>query len=179
MANDTTISRIDLSDAKCFKAEYENHFTALKYFAMRYLPDEEKVCDLLQDIFVRLWERGEVFENEKVFKVYLYRAVRNNCLTHIRDSKRREAGMSVYETRETEESFIHSMIESEVFGLINAVFEELPPASRQVYLCSLEGKSHKEIAEELHIAVNTIKKHKNNANHYLRERLKKLLTLFF
>lgn len=42
---------------------------------------------------------------------------------------------------------------------------------------SLEGKSHKEIAEELNIAVNTIKKHKNNANHYLRSRLEKLICL--
>ena len=40
---------------------------------------------------------------------------------------------------------------------------------------SLEGKSHKEIAEELHIAITTIKKHKTNANNYLRERLKGLL----
>ena len=57
------------------------------------------------------------------------------------------------------------------------VFEELSPASREVYMKSLEGKSHKEIAEELNIAVNTIKKHKNNANHYLRSRLEKLICL--
>ena len=55
------------------------------------------------------------------------------------------------------------------------VFEELPDACRKVYLRSLEGKSHQEISEELNIAINTIKKHKNNANHYLRVRLEKLL----
>ena len=58
---------------------------------------------------------------------------------------------------------------------VNEVFEELPDACRKVYLRSLEGKSHQEISEELNIAINTIKKHKNNANHYLRVRLEKLL----
>ena len=42
---------------------------------------------------------------------------------------------------------------------------------------SLEGKKHEEIAEILQITVNTVKKHKNNANHYMRERLKHILSL--
>jgi len=42
---------------------------------------------------------------------------------------------------------------------------------------SLDGKSHEEIAQALNISVNTVKKHKNNANHYMRERLKNVLSL--
>ena len=42
---------------------------------------------------------------------------------------------------------------------------------------SLDGKSHEEIAQTLNISVNTVKKHKNNANHYMRERLKNVLSL--
>ena len=72
----TEKQRIDFSDAKRFKAEYEAYFSALKYFAFRYIEDEEVVCDLLQDLFVKLWERGEMFENEMVLKAYLYRSVR-------------------------------------------------------------------------------------------------------
>ena len=99
------------------------------------------------------------------------------CLTYIRDTQRKEAQLAAYEPEYCEESFINQIIESEVYALVNEVFEELSPASREVYMKSLEGKSHKEIAEELNIAINTIKKHKNNANHYLRARLEKLLCL--
>ena len=169
---------IRLSDAEYFKKAYEEHFSALKYFAMRYIGSEEETCDLLQDLFVKLWEKGEQFEDEQRFVVYLYRAVRNNCLTYIRDAKRKESRMAAYEVEEEEKSFVTRIIEAEVYGLVNEIFEELPPASREVYLRSLEGKSHKEISEELHIAINTIKKHKNNANHYLKSRLKKLIYLF-
>lgn len=80
-----------MANAKCFKAEYEEYFSALKYFACRYITDEAVVCDLLQDFFIKLWEKGEVFENELAFKTYLYRSVRNNCLTYLRDSGRQSA----------------------------------------------------------------------------------------
>lgn len=166
---------IDLSDTKQFKAEYEQHFSALKYFAGKYINDEALICDLIQDLFVKLWEKREVFENELVFRTYLYRSVRNNCLTYLRNLKRREIHLQDYEPEETEDAFINEIIEAEIYAFINEIFEKLPPTCRQVYLKSLEGKSHKEIAEELHIAINTIKRHKNNANRYLRRHLEKLL----
>ena len=121
----TEKQRIDFSDAKRFKAEYEAYFSALKYFAFRYIEDEEVVCDLLQDLFVKLWERGEMFENEMVLKAYLYRSVRNNCLTYIRDNRRREHRLAEYEPEETEEAFVDRIIEAEVYALVNEVFEEM------------------------------------------------------
>lgn len=144
---------------------------------MRYVKDEEVACDLLQDVFVKLWEKGDRFENVIQLKTYLYRVVRNYCLTFIRDAQRKEKRMEGFEVEDTEESFVYQMIEAEIYALINDIFEELPDACKNVYVKSLEGKSHKEIAEELHIAITTIKKHKTNANNYLRKRLKDLLFL--
>lgn len=163
------------SDIRKFRSIYETNFSSLKYFAMRYIKDENEVCDLLQDIFLKLWERGEVFENEIVLKTYLYHAVRNNCLTYLRNHRRRERQMQDFSPEESEEAFVNRIIEAEVYALINKAFEELSPMSKKVYLMSLEGKSHKEIADQLHISVNTIKRHKNIANRYLRGRLEKLI----
>lgn len=168
---------IDISDVKRFKLEYEQHFSALKYFAMRYVENEETACDLIQDFFIRLWENGGTFDNEQVLLIYMYRSIKNRCLTWLRDNRRKSKRLSMMEAQEPEDSFINSIIESEIYALINDVFEELPASSKRVYLKSLEGKSHKEIAEELQIAVNTIKRHKNNANRYLRERLGKIFML--
>ena len=175
MTNTIRSGRICLSDSKTFKEVYEQYFAALKYFAMRYVGDEELACDLLQDIFIKLWEKGDKFEDELQLKAYLYRVVRNHCLTFLRDKQRQDRRMEGFEVEEAEESFVYQMIEAEIYALINDIFEELPEACRNVYAKSLEGKSHKEIAAELNIAVTTIKKHKTNANNYLRERLKHLL----
>ena len=177
MSSNELLAVVDLSDSKQFKKGYERYFTALKHFAMHYLEDEDVVLDLLQDFFLKLWEKRETFKNEETFKIYLYRSVRNNCLTYIRNRKRAEKYMQGYASEEFEEDFICHVIEAEVFSMINEVFEELPEACKKVYRLSLEGKSHQEIADELHIAINTIKRHKNNANHYIRERLEKLMIL--
>lgn len=167
--------KIDLSDSQRFTAEYEKHFSALKYFALQYIEDEEVVCDLLQEFFIKLWERKEVFENEYAFRGYLYHGIRNNCISYIRTRRRNAEKIEAYKPEEFEESFVNQIIKAEIYSLVNEAFQELPEASRLVYLKSLEGKSHKEIAEELKVTINTIKKHKNNANHYLRRRLKDLL----
>jgi RNA polymerase sigma-70 factor (ECF subfamily) len=168
---------IDLSDPKCFKAEYERHFSGLRYYAVKCTGREDVASDLLQDFFMRLWERGERFGSEYALGVYMYRSVRNRCLTWLRDNRRHHDRLAAMERPETEESFLNGIIESEIYALINDVFAELPASSKRVYLKSLEGKSHKEIAEELKIAVNTIKRHKNNANKYLRKRLGDIFSL--
>ena len=76
-----------------------------------------------------------------------------------------------------QESFLDELLEAEIFGELLEAFNALPPACREVYRLSLEGKPHEEIAELLNISINTIKKHKNNANHFMRKRLKHLLVV--
>ena len=77
---------------------------------------------------------------------------------------------------EDQEFFLENILESEVFLLVQSVFDELSPACREVYQLSLNGKSHEEIAQLMNISINTVKKHKNNANHYMRERLQHILS---
>ena len=79
---------------------------------------------------------------------------------------------------EDQEFFLENIVESEVFQMIQTVFNELSPSCREVYQLSLHGKSHEEISQLLDISINTVKKHKNNANHYMRERLKHVLSIF-
>ena len=52
MLNEIEVGLICLSERKKFKEVYEEYFTALKYFAMRYVKDEEVACDLLQDVLL-------------------------------------------------------------------------------------------------------------------------------
>ena len=179
MSNAVFVDGICLSNSRIFKEVYEEYFTALKYFAMRYVKDEEVACDLLQDVFIKLWEKGDRFEDEMQLKTYLYRVVRNHCLTFIRDAQRKEKRMEGFKVEETEESFVQQMIEAEVYALINDIFEELPDACRNVYMKSLEGKSHKEIAEIMGISPRTVEGHIRQALAFLREDLKGLFLLIF
>ena len=111
-------------------------------------------------------------------KAYLYKAVRNDCLNLMRHQQVEDKyARRVVTEGEDSESFLDRILESEIFQTLSDVFNELPPACKEVYQMSLDGKSHEEIAQTLNISVNTVKKHKNNANHYMRERLKNVLSI--
>ena len=166
--NEHIIRDFSVGQEKAFRILYEKYAPALRYFAAKYVEEGEVIDDIVQDVFVCLWEKRVDF---------MYKAVKNSCLNTIRHQgvKDRYAEVALHE--EELESFWDHILETELFELLLGVFNELPPACREVYRLSLEGKKHEEIAEILQITVNTVKKHKNNANHYMRERLKHILSL--
>lgn len=153
---------VDLTDIRIFKQQYEANFRRLKYFGMQYIPDEEVVADLIQDVWLRIWERQEVFPNLVAFRAYLSQSLYHAILNHLKHARveTEYAGQAVSREPQEEEVTIR-MIKAEVYQMVNAA--------------SLSGKTQREIAEEFHITINTVKKHINNANHQLRRRLKDAL----
>ncbi len=169
---------IDLSDINVFQRQYRLNCCRLKYFGIQYLPDEEVISDLIQDIWLKIWERKETYVNEQAFKTYLFRSLYRAILNYIKHKNI----MKEYEEdvlnkeEESDQEITYKIIESEIYQCVNHVFGELPASCRSVYVASLSGKSQKEISEELSISINTVKKHINNANHYMKKRLKDLLS---
>ncbi len=161
---------------KAFRYLYDKYASTLRYFSAKYVDDDATIEDVVQDAFLNLWEKRNEFKTESTIKAYLYKIVRSFSVDTIRrrNIANRYAEKIVLE-KEDQEFFFENIVESEVFQMIQTVFNELSPACREVYQLSLHGKSHEEISQLLDISVNTVKKHKNNANHYMRERLKHVL----
>ncbi|MEG1949920.1 MAG: RNA polymerase sigma-70 factor [Odoribacter sp.] len=158
-----------------FRLLYEKYASALRYFAAKYIDDDAVIDDIVQDAFVALWEQRADFTIENAVKAFLYKIVKNSSLNLLRHQGVKNRYAEAMAQEEDVDSFLDNILESEIFELLLTVFDELPPACREIYRLSLDGKKHEEIAEELHITVNTVKKQKNNANHYMRERLKHIL----
>ena len=165
---------------KAFRYLYDKYASTLRYFSAKYVDDDATIEDVVQDAFLNLWEKRNEFKTESTIKAYLYKIVRSFSVDTIRrrNIANRYAEKIVLE-KEDQEFFLENIVESEVFQMIQTVFNELPPSCREVYELSLHGKSHEEISQLLDISINTVKKHKNNANHYMRERLKHILCLLF
>ena len=158
---------------KAFRYLYDKYASTLRYFSAKYVDDDATIEDVVQDAFLNLWEKRNEFKTESTIKAYLYKIVRSFSVDTIRrrNIANRYAEKIVLE-KEDQEFFLENIVESEVFQMIQTVFNELSPSCREVYQLSLHGKSHEEISQLLDISINTVKKHKNNANHYMRERLK-------
>lgn len=164
---------------KAFRYLYDKYASTLLYFSAKYVDDDATIEDVVQDAFLNLWEKRNEFKTESTIKAYLYKIVRSFSVDTIRrrNIANRYAEKIVLE-KEDQEFFLENIVESEVFQMIQTVFDELSPSCREVYQLSLHGKSHEEISQLLDISINTVKKHKNNANHYMRERLKHVLSIF-
>ena len=164
---------------KAFRYLYDKYASTLRYFSAKYVDDDATIEDVVQDAFLNLWEKRNEFKTESTIKAYLYKIVRSFSVDTIRrrNIANRYAEKIVLE-KEDQEFFLENIVESEVFQMIQTVFDELTPSCREVYQLSLHGKSHEEISQLLDISINTVKKHKNNANHYMRERLKHVLSRF-
>ena len=162
---------------KAFRYLYDKYASTLRYFSAKYVDDDATIEDVVQDAFLNLWEKRNEFKTESTIKAYLYKIVRSFSVDTIRrrNIANRYAEKIVLE-KEDQEFFLENIVESEVFQMIQTVFNELSPSCREVYQLSLHGKSHEEISQLLDISVNTVKKHKNNANHYMRARLKNVLS---
>lgn len=170
---------INLQNTNEFQHYYINMFPGLRYFVCGYVNYPDVADDLIQDIWLKIWEQEMTFPNEAALKAYLYRSLRNSSLNYLRSQAHEQERYQHYaETDEEEDTILNKIIEAEVYAMLNEAFSELTNASKRTYIESLKGKSQKEIAEMLNISVNTVKRHINNANHYLRKRLEKILFLF-
>jgi len=162
---------------QAFRYLYDKYAATLRYFAAKYIDDDATIEDVIQDAFLNLWEKRNDLKTENTIKAYLYKIVRSFSVDTIRrrNIANRYAEKMIQE-KDDQEFFLENIVEAEVFQMLHTVFNELSPACREVYQLSLHGKSHEEISLLLNISVNTVKKHKNNANHYMRERLKHVLS---
>lgn len=158
-----------------FREIYETNAPLLRFFTYKYIDDPDEVDDIVQDAFVALWKKRASFSTLRAVKAYLYQSVRTTSIDILRHRKvhdKYERRQSLHTERSEKETFLDNIMETEILRMVAEAFDELTPACKEVYELSLRGLDQYQIAEALDISVNTVKKHKNNAHHYMRRRLK-------
>ncbi|MFT3981188.1 MAG: RNA polymerase sigma-70 factor [Ferruginibacter sp.] len=148
-----------------FDCLYREYFPSLAYFANRLLKDPDMAEDIVQDCFVLLWQRRDRLSHINAIKSYLYASVRNQCLKHLEKLQRQQPQ---HIPTSEEASFEEAVIASETARELYQLIDSLSPALQQIIrLYYLEGKSNKEIAEQLHIEPDTV----------IRQRLRAIMAL--
>ena len=124
----------------------------------------ELVEDIVQDVFIKIWENNLRISNGVSLDSYLYVAVRNGCVSYIRRVKPSE-GLEVIAEREVEETLL------EDWKFVWDAVEELPERCRLVLkLVVLEDMKYAEVAERLDISINTVKGQMKIAYRELRKK---------
>jgi RNA polymerase sigma-70 factor (family 1) len=157
-----------------FTHYFKEFYAPLTYFAQGILKSNHLAEDIVEDSFIKLWERHPQFESASSIRAYLYTTVRNASIDLLRREKRKLAYLeTAQETQEREEKpVINRIIEAESMHRIYTAVEALPLRCGTIFrLFYLEGKSLKEISEELGIATTTVISQKKRAIQILQKNL--------
>ena len=144
-------------DNKAFQHLYGMYFSALKALAVNYVKDEDEAEDLVQEFFIKLWEKGmlEGVEPERL-KNYLYVGVRNRALNSLdKNDPLRRVGEKAIPTAVWEE---YDEVKDQLEERVRAAVERLPEKSREIVKCVYwENMKYKEVAERFGVSLATVK----------------------
>lgn len=160
-------------DLKQFEVLYKTYQPGLVNFAFFYLKNEQEAIDLVQELFISIWEKKDSSPITDNPKSYLMTSVKNRCFNKLTRNKNnsnsiellgdilisQEDTSSAIETKQTEEQILKSI-------------DKLPEKCKEIFVLSrFEQMSYKEIAATLNISAKTVENQIGNALKFLRKEL--------
>lgn len=169
------IGLIAQANELAFTVMYHRYYEVLSRSAYKRLQNEDVVEELVQDVFLNLWNKAAQLDPEGNLKSYFFATLRNKVLHELRASMviAKHAKL-IYQQpgyfAEDAHSLLHSKHLEQKF---QSVVNDLPPQCREAFTLSrFENLSYKSIAERMDISVNTVEKHIGKALHILRRAFK-------
>ena len=169
-------------DQNAFLEIYDRYKNELVTHLIRLLHSYELAEEVLQDVFMMLWEKRHEMDAAKSVPAYLYRSAINKTKNVFRkianDNRLREEFLTHFKVTNSNE--IEDWIENkEIKQMLHRLLDRLPPQQKKVYmLCKLDGLSYKEVSEQLEISITTVNSHIRNANIFLKGELKNHAEIF-
>ncbi len=167
-----------------FKKLFDSYFPSLCVFANRFVNDEDLSKDMVQEVFLKVWNSATEFESEKSLKVYLYLATKNTCFDYLKKEKRKQQGGCINTDQLHDAGYMNDddvvldIIREETYRQLEDAIELLPEKAKEVLRLNLKSLTNQEIADELNISINTVKTHKLSAFKKLRELLGQQFVVF-
>lgn len=159
---------------QAFDRIFIHFYPLLCVFAERILHDELVGQDIAQDCLIKAWNRRNDFPDFPKLKSFLYTCVRNACFNELEKEKVKIKYQSTIEKSEPADDYnpLKEIIYAEVIGRIFAKVDTLPEKCRKVIrMTFMDGKSPKEIAEELNISISTVNSQKMRGLQLLKGKL--------
>lgn len=157
---------------KQFKALFEKYYTKLYYSSLAIVRDEDDARDIVNDVFAHIWEKHDSFE-DTVNSMYLYISIRHRSLDHLKKKKVRDNYANNY-MKSNDEGFLYDDEEEERIRQIQKVIDKMPEKTKYVLdQCYMEGKKYVEVASDIGISRDGVRKHIVKALRLLREAFSK------
>jgi RNA polymerase sigma-70 factor, ECF subfamily len=168
------LKKLQRDDYNAFELIYNSYHRRIYSFANKLLPSSTDVEEIVQNVFLTLWNQRKNIRITSSLIAYLYGIARHMIYQVIQQKINYDSFVAYYlENNQeysfiTEEEFLYKELENKVKRLI----KELPERRRQIFLLSREeGLTYKQIALKLEISENTVDTQIRNALSFLRTHL--------
>jgi RNA polymerase sigma-70 factor (family 1) len=159
---------------------FDLYYKSILLYANRFLPSKSECEDLIQDIFIHIWEKQLTFPDEISLKIYLYKSTRNKCYNSIKHKKVKDNYASeALQGLEDDNLFLKQILEEEIVRELHQAIEGLSERKKEILKLSLKGIKNNEIAEILNIKLQTVKTLKSQSYKILRAQFKDISRLVY
>ena len=150
---------------------YRRYAPELVRYIRKFTEDQAAAEDIVQEVFIAVWERDAQYPTYNAFRSFLYNSVKNASLNHLKHKNVEEKYLASLNLEDEGDDIDLKMMEEELYRLLFKTIDELPDKCRNIFLLHLEGKGNEEIALLLNLSILTVKTQKKRAMSYIRERL--------
>ncbi len=169
------VMRMKRGDMKAFQELFVTYGEKLYEFSFSYLKDSFVAEEIVQDVFLRIWEIKDDIDEDRSFKSFIYQMTVNKVFNHMKHQVVRQK----YEKYllNSDHSFGDSpeaqLQLSELDQRIRALLQKIPEQQRNVFkLSRIEGLSNPEIADKLNLSIRTVENQIYRTTKFLKEHLK-------
>ncbi|MBO9562440.1 MAG: RNA polymerase sigma-70 factor [Niastella sp.] len=178
----------DPTKYQLFQEAFHSYYEQLCRYAFALTKEYDSSEDIVQEVFLRVWEKKQELIGTKELNFYVFGAVRNNCLSFL--EKKRKNMVSELKGQEVADAPMERDPEKEsgkdYNTLLQEALQQLPPKCREVFVLSrISDLTYQQISETLDISVKTVENHMGKALRILRTFIRGKnvsiipLTLFF
>ncbi|HTF80425.1 MAG TPA: RNA polymerase sigma-70 factor [Cytophagales bacterium] len=178
-SNTELFNQVKQGDERAFESLFKFYYQRLCHYACSMLHEMEEAEEVVQQVFINIWDKRAHIEISTSFQSYLYRAVNNASLNKIK--QRKAYGLHheyiKLEMESSIDSTTQAVLSEELRGSIMEAVDLLPQQCKLVFEMSrFEGMKHQEIADELDISIKTVENQIGKALKHMRSYLKEYLT---
>ncbi|WP_167605687.1 RNA polymerase sigma factor [Maribellus sediminis] len=171
----TILSKIRAGDERAYRELFNIHYRILVQYADRFLNDIPLAEDVVQGVFIYLWENASKIELTQSLKSYLFKAVKNSCLNQLRAIQIYDKHQILYLEAALLQLKEEEHHDTELLEEVQQALMKLPEKMYQIFFLRFkEELSIKEIAQNLSVSENTVKSHLFKGRIILRKQLKLL-----
>lgn len=147
-------------DESAFRKIFNLFYDRLRRFALATVKSDEGAVEIVDDVFVKMWKRKESISSIQNLRIYLFAATKNTALNYLSwkaHGKTTEPFDYASADSPSGPSPEQIMIMTEIMAKMNEAVDALPPRCKIIFnMVREDGLKYKEVADILHISVNTV-----------------------